>query len=60
MSTTAISLEQLDTDISLAYVALRIARSTYQRSPNAGNARLVADAEGIVDRLLDERFAAQD
>jgi len=59
MNATTLSLEQLDIDISVASVALRVARSSFQRCPSAENQRLVADAQAYVDRLLDERFAAQ-
>jgi hypothetical protein len=59
MSPTVTSLDQLDYDISVAYIALGVARSSYTRCPSAENARLVDEAEGAVDRLLDDRFAAQ-
>ena len=59
MNSTVANLDQLDSDISVAYIALRVARASRDRSPNAENERLVADAERSVDRLLDERFAAQ-
>jgi hypothetical protein len=59
VNSTVINLDQLDSDISMAYIALRVARASRDRSPNAANERLVADAERSVNRLLDERFAAQ-
>ena len=59
MNSTVANLDQLDSDISMAYIALRVARASRDRSPNAANERLVADAERSVNRLLDERFAAQ-
>ncbi len=59
MSPTITSIDRLDLDISVAYIALGVARSSYTRCPSAENARLVDEAEGAVDRLLDERFAAQ-
>ncbi|UOY01699.1 hypothetical protein [Blastococcus sp. PRF04-17] len=59
MSPTVASLDQLDHDISAAYIALRIARSAYDRCPSAENSRAVDQAETCVDRLLDERFAVQ-
>ena len=34
-------------------------RSSFGRCPSAENQRLVVDAQASVDRLLDERFAAQ-
>jgi hypothetical protein len=59
MSSTAVSLTRLDSDISVAYLALRAARSSRDRSPNAENEQLVAAAERSLDRLLDARLAAQ-
>ena len=59
MSPTVTSLDQLDYDISVAYITLGVARSSYTRCPSAENARRLEEAEGAVDRLLDERFAAQ-
>jgi hypothetical protein len=59
MSPTVTSLDQLDHDISVAYIALGVARSSYIRCPSAENARLVDDAERAVDDLLDERLLAQ-
>ena len=59
MSPTVASLDQLDYDISVAYIALGVARSSWDRCPSAENARTVDEAEGCVNRLLDERFAAQ-
>ena len=59
MSPTVTSLDQLDYDISVAYIALGVARSSFDRCPSAENSRAVDDAEGCVNRLLDERFVAQ-
>ena len=59
MSPTVTSLDQLDYEISVAYIALGVARSSFDRCPSAENARAVDEAEGSVNRLLDERFAAQ-
>ncbi|MEX5720781.1 hypothetical protein [Geodermatophilus maliterrae] len=59
MSPTVASLDQLDYDISVAYIALGVARSSWARCPSAENARAVDEAEGCMNRLLDERFAAQ-
>jgi hypothetical protein len=56
MGTPITSLDQLDYDISVAYIALGVARSTFARCPNAENAQIVDDAEGSVNRLLDERL----
>jgi hypothetical protein len=59
MSPTVTSLDQLDCDISVAYIALGIARSSWERCPSSENAQAADDAESCVNRLLDERFAAQ-
>lgn len=59
MHSTVVNLDQLDADISVAYLTLRAARTSRDRSPNAENERLVAAAERSVDRLLDTRLAAQ-
>ena len=56
---STISLDQLDYDISVAYIALRVARTSWERCPGTENARLVDRAEARVNRLLEERFAAQ-
>ena len=59
MSPTVTSLDQLDHDISVAHLALGVARRSFDRCPSAQNARAVDEAESCVNRLLDERFAAQ-
>jgi hypothetical protein len=58
MSPTVTSLDRIDYDISVAYVALGIARGSHARCPSAENARSVDRAAAEVDRLLDERLAA--
>lgn len=57
MSLTVTSLDQLDYDISVAYIALGVARSAWQRCPSLENERLVDDAERCVNRMLEERFS---
>ncbi|MBM7808238.1 hypothetical protein JOD57_004075 [Geodermatophilus bullaregiensis] len=59
MGPTVTSLDQLDYDISVAYIALGVVRSSWDRCPSAENARAVDAAEGCLNDLLDERFAAQ-
>jgi hypothetical protein len=59
MGPTVTSLDQIDYDISVAYIALGVARSSWDRCPSAENARVVDEAESCVDRLLDERLATQ-
>ncbi len=58
MSTTVSPLERIDSDISIASVALGVARTSYRRCPSAENARVLDRAVAAVDRLLDERLAA--
>ena len=57
MNSTVTPLDEIDHEISIAYVALGVARSAWSRCPSAGNARLVDDAEEAMNRLLDERLA---
>ena len=59
MSSTITSLDQLDYDISVAYIAVGVVRSSFERCPSSENARAVDEALSCMDRLLDERFAAQ-
>ena len=59
MSPTVTTLEQLDCDISVATVALGVARRAFDRCPSAENESAVDAGFRRVDRLLDERFAAQ-
>jgi hypothetical protein len=59
MSPTVVSLDQLDHDIAVAYIALGVARSSWDRCPSAENAHAVDEAESCVNRLLDDRFTAQ-
>ncbi len=59
MSPTVASLDQIDYDISLAYIALGVARGAWSRCPSSENARVVDEAEDRVNLLLDERIAAQ-
>jgi hypothetical protein len=59
MSSTVTDLDQLDHDTSVAFIALGIARSSWDRCPSAENARAVEEAESCMNRLLDERFMVQ-
>jgi hypothetical protein len=59
MSPTASILDELDYDISVAYIALGVARTSWAACASVDNARLVDEAEASVNRLLEERFAAQ-
>ena len=57
MSPTVTSVDTLDLEIAVAYIALGVARGRAVHCPSADNARLVAEAEAAVDALLDERLA---
>ena len=59
MSVSVISIEELDCDISIAFLALGVARRSWGRCPSTENAALVDGAEASVNRLLEQRFAAQ-
>ncbi len=56
MSTTVTSLDQIDLDISVAYIALGAARSAFTRCPSGENARAVDEAQRALDRQLDARL----
>jgi hypothetical protein len=58
MSPTITSVDEIDLDISVAYIALGVARHSFSRCPSAENERRVADAMAAVDRLLDARLSA--
>ncbi len=59
MSPTVTSIDEIDLDIAVAYIALGAARSGFTHCPSGENQRLVDDAEAAVNRLLDARLAAQ-
>lgn len=50
------TLEEIDLEISVAYIALGSARERFARCPSGENADRVAEALGEVDRLLDSRL----
>ncbi len=58
MSPTITSLDQIDLEISVAYIALGAARSAFAHCPSGENARAVDEAESALDRQLDARLAA--
>jgi hypothetical protein len=58
MSPTITTVDEIDLDISVAYIALGVARNSFGHCPSAENERRVADAVAEVDRLLDARLAA--
>ena len=52
-------MENLDLEISVAYITLGGARQVWTRCPIAENERRVDEAEAEVNRLLDRRLALQ-
>ena len=58
MSTTITSLDQIDLDISIAYIALGVARTAFARCPSGENERAVAEAETALNSRLDARLVA--
>jgi hypothetical protein len=59
MSPSVTSIDELDLEISVAYIALGGARGVWSRCPSAENERRVDEAEAEVNRLLDQRIAVQ-
>ena len=59
MSPTVTSVDQIDLDISIAFIALGAARTAFRRCPSGENEHAVDAAQTAVDRLLDERLAAR-
>ena len=59
MSPTITAVDQIDFDVSAAYIALGTARHAWTHCPSAENARLVDRAEAEVNALLEMRFASQ-
>ena len=56
MSRTVTSVDELDLEISLAFIAVGSARGRAQRCPTAENQLRVDEALAEVDRLLDRRL----
>ena len=59
MSPTVTSLDEIDLDISVAYIALGVARTAFARCPSGENAGAVDDAENTLNNLLDARLDAR-
>ena len=59
MSPTITTLDEIDLEVSVAFVALGVARSAFTRCPSTDNQRAVDIAENAVNQLLDARLAAQ-
>jgi hypothetical protein len=58
MSPSVTSIDELDLEISVAYIALGSARQLFLRCPSAENESRVTASEAEVDRLLDRRLDA--
>jgi hypothetical protein len=58
MSSSIVTIDQLDLEISLAHIAVGGARAAFSRCPSAENQQRVDEAVADVDRLLDQRLAA--
>ncbi|MGY1642239.1 hypothetical protein ACI782_14110 [Geodermatophilus sp. SYSU D00703] len=58
MTRTVTSIDTLDLEIAVAYIALGVARSAWAHCPSGENDRRVAEAVAAVDALLDERLDA--
>ncbi|MGY1593962.1 hypothetical protein ACI789_01960 [Geodermatophilus sp. SYSU D00965] len=58
MTRTVTSIDTLDLEIAVAYIALGVARSARAHCPSGENDRRVAEAVAAVDALLDERLDA--
>jgi hypothetical protein len=56
MSPSITSVDELDLEISVAYIALGGARNLFKRCPSADNEQRVDEAEAEVNRLLDRRL----
>ena len=56
MSQIVTSVDELDLEISVAFIALGGARGRFEHCPSAENQRRVDEAEAEVDRLLDQRL----
>ena len=58
MSSSIVTIEELDLEISLAHIGVGGARAAFARCPSAENQQRVEEAVAEVDRLLDQRLAA--
>jgi hypothetical protein len=56
MSRILTSVDELDLEISVAYIALGSVRGRFERCPSAENQVRVDEAEAEMDRLLDQRL----
>ena len=56
MNPIVTSTDELDLEISVAFIALGSARGRFDRCPSAENQRRVDEAAAEVDGLLDQRL----
>ena len=56
MSPSITSVDEIDLEISVAYITLGGARNLFNRCPSADNEQRVDEAEAEVNRLLDRRL----
>ena len=56
MSRIVTSVDELDLEISVAYIALGSVRGRFDRCPSAENQRRIDEATADMDRLLDQRL----
>jgi hypothetical protein len=59
MSPTVTSIDEIDLEIAVAYIALGAARHAFDHSPSGENARAVDSAENSLNDLLDARLTAK-
>jgi hypothetical protein len=56
MSSIVTSTDELDLEISVAWITLGSVRGRFSRCPSAENEQRVDEAEAEVNRLLDQRL----
>jgi hypothetical protein len=59
MSPIVTNVDEIDLEISVAYIALGSARGRFDRCPSGENQRRIDDAAAEMDRLLDQRLLLQ-
>jgi hypothetical protein len=59
MSPILTSVDELDLEISVAFIALGSARGRFDRCPSGENQRRIDEAAAEMDRLLDQRLVLQ-
>ena len=56
MNPIVTSVDEIDLEISVAYIALGSARGRFDRCPSGENQRRIDEAAAEMDRLLDQRL----